>query len=140
MLRRMLKTAIPGALVLFAALSPALLAHHSNANYDAKVEKSMKGTVVDYDWGNPHVLVIWDVTDPSGKVVRWTGDLASVESEQADGLSRHTLKPGDEVIMTVHPAKDGTPYANIIQIRRGDGTMILAVRSQGPKPAAVSKQ
>jgi hypothetical protein len=139
MLRSTLKIAIPLAMVLFAALSPAVQAHHSNANYDAKVEKSMKGTVVDYDWGNPHVLVIWDVKDPGGKTVRWTGDLASVESEQADGLTRHTLKPGDEVIMTVHPAKDGTPYANIIQIRRGDGTMILAVRSQGPKPASAGK-
>ena len=115
-------------------------AHHAWGGYDMKNLSTIKGTVSQFDWGNPHVLVIWDVTDPSGKVVRWTGDLASVESEQADGLTRHTLKPGDEVIMTVHPAKDGTPYANIIQIRRGDGTMILAVRSQGPKPAAVSKQ
>lgn len=135
MLQRITKIALPAAMIFFATLSPALLAHHSNANYDAKVEKPLKGTIVDYDWGNPHVLVVWDVKDPSGKVVRWTGDLASVESEQADGLNKHTLKTGDEVIITVHPAKDGSPYGNIVQVRRGDGTMILAQRSQGPKPA-----
>ena len=135
MLRRITRIALPVAIVLFLMLSPAVLAHHSNANYDAKVERLLKGTVVEYDWGNPHVLVIWDVKDSSGKVVRWTADLASVESEQADGLTKHTLKPGDEVIISVHPAKDGSPYGNIIQIRRGDGTVILAERSQGPKAA-----
>jgi hypothetical protein len=135
MLRRIFRIAVPLAIFLFPTLNPAVLAHHSNANYDAKVEKSLKGTIAEYDWGNPHVLVIWDVKDDSGKAVRWTGDLASVQSEQADGLTKHTLKPGDAVIVTVHPAKDGTPYGNIVQIRRGDGTMILAVRSQGPRPA-----
>lgn len=134
MLRRTLMIAVAVVMVVFPMLNAPVLAHHSNANYDQKNVINLKGTIVEYDWGNPHVLIFWDVKDDSGKVVRWTGDLASVESEQADGLTRHTLKPGDEVIMTVHPAKDGSPHSLIVQMRRADGTMILAQRTHGAQP------
>ena len=127
-------TLVLAVMVVLPLWNSPVLAHHSNANYDSKKIVDLKGTVAEYDWGNPHVLIVWDVKDDSGKVVRWTGDLASVESELADGLTRNSLKPGDSLILSVHPAKDGTPYANIVQIRRGDGTMILAQRTQGPKP------
>jgi hypothetical protein len=111
-----------------------VLAHHSNANYNQKVDVDLKGTVVEYDWGNPHVLVVWDVKDASGKAVRWVGDLASVESMMASGMSRNTLRTGDPVIMTVHAAKDGSPHAVIVRIRRADGTMVLSQRTYGPQP------
>ena len=121
----MLRRTLP-MIGLFAALisSAPVLAHHSNANY-AKTEVTMKGTVVEYDWGNPHVIVIWDVKDDSGNTVRWTGDLASVSSLMADGMTKNSLKPGDDVIMTVYPAKAGTPFSVISQIRRGDGSIVL---------------
>ena len=57
-------------------LSRPLLAHHSTAAYSAN-EVTLKGTVVEYDWGNPHVVVVWDVKDDSGNTVRWTGELPS---------------------------------------------------------------
>jgi hypothetical protein len=52
-------------------------------------------------------------------------ELASVSSLLADGMSKNSLKPGDSVIMTVRPAKAGTPHSVISQIQRGDGTMVL---------------
>jgi hypothetical protein len=120
--------------VFLPMLSSPALAHHSNANYNQKVDVDLKGTIVEYDWGNPHVLVVWDVKDAGGKAVRWVGDLASVESMMASGMSRNTLRPGDPVIMTVHAAKDGSPHAVIVRIRRADGTMVLAQRTYGPQP------
>jgi len=120
--------------VFLPMLSSPALAHHSNANYNQKVDVDLKGTVVEYDWGNPHVLVVWDVQDASGKAVRWVGDLASVESMMASGMTRNTLRPGDPVIMTVHAAKDGSPHAVIVRIRRADGTMVLSQRTYGPQP------
>src|ERR1700688_2149464 len=111
MLRRTIMIAVLVAAVLFPMLSAPVQAHHSNANYDESKTVTLKGTVVSWDFGNPHVLVVWDVKDESGKVVRWESFLASVETELANGLTKTTFKPGDSVIMTVHAAKDGSPHS-----------------------------
>lgn len=125
MLRPTLKIAALFAVITLAMAHRPLLAHHGTALWQAD-EVAQKGTVVDYVWRNPHVLVIWSVKDDSGKVVQWTGELASPESLMADGgMTRDTLKPGDEVIMYVRPAKSGAPNSVIDQIKRADGTMVL---------------
>lgn len=104
---------------------PPALAHHGTALWqDAEV--AQKGTVVQYVWRNPHVLVVWSVKDDAGKLVQWTGELASTESLMADGgMTKDTLKPGDEVIMYVRPAKSGAANSVIDQIKRADGAMVL---------------
>jgi Family of unknown function (DUF6152) len=124
MLRHSLKTSALFAVSAFAMALP-LLAHHGTALWQAG-EVAQKGTVVDYVWRNPHVLVTWSVKDESGKVVQWTGELASPESLMADGgMTKDTLKAGDEVIMYIRPAKSGAPNSVIDQIKRADGTMVL---------------
>jgi uncharacterized protein DUF6152 len=124
MLRRTLQIAAL-LMVAFPAADRPLLAHHGTALWQPG-EVAQKGTVVDYVWRNPHVLVVWSLKDDSGKVVQWTGELASPESLMADGgMTRDTLKPGDEVIMYVRPAKSGAPNSVIDQIKRADGTMVL---------------
>jgi hypothetical protein len=40
-------------------------------------------------------------------------------------MTKSTLKPGDEVIMYVRPAKSGSPHSVVDQIRRADGSMVL---------------
>jgi hypothetical protein len=127
MSRRRIMIAVLVAAVLFPMLIAPVQAHHSNANYDSAKTVTLKGTVVDYDWGNPHVIMVWDVKDKdTGKVVRWEAFLASVETELANGLRKNTFKPGDPVIMTVHAAKDGSPHSVAAEVRRGDGTVVCA--------------
>jgi hypothetical protein len=115
------------ALVLIAVLAmPAVvaLAHHSAANYGDKLT-TMSGTVVEYRWRNPHVTVLWDAKDDTGKVTRWRGELASVSSLMGHGLTKNSLKPGDEIRITVFPSKVGTPESVIVNILRPDGTVVL---------------
>jgi len=135
MSRRTLLIAVVAVITLLPALNRPVLAHHSGAAFGTN-ELTLKGTVAEYDWGNPHVLVVWDVKDDGGKVTRWSGELASVSSMLADGMTKSSLKPGDDVIMTVHPAKSGNPQSVIVQIRRGDGTMLLAWSRRGGGAAA----
>ncbi|PYU20855.1 MAG: hypothetical protein DMG30_19700 [Acidobacteria bacterium] len=119
MLPRTLKIAAVFAIVAFPLANLPVLAHHGTALCQAD-EVAQKGTVVDYVWRNPHVLVVWTVKDESGKVVQWTGELASPESLMADGGMT-----SDEVTMYVRPAKSGAPNSVIDQIKRADGTMVL---------------
>lgn len=125
MRRPMFVTASLVAMIVFPILSRPAQAHHGTALWSPD-EVTLKGTVVEYVWRNPHVLVIWDVKDDKGSVVQWTGELASPETLMGDGgMTKSTLKPGDEVIMYVRPAKSGAPHSVIDQIKRGDGTMVL---------------
>jgi|SRR5215471_11465350 len=130
MLRRMRMVALLAAGVLFPMWTAPVLAHHGNAAWSTS-ESTLKGTVVDYVWRNPHVLLVWTTKDDSGKEVQWTGEVGSPESMMADdGWTKETFKPGDEIVLIVRPAKSGAPNAVIDQIKRADGTVAMRYSRQ----------
>ena len=110
--------------VVFPMFAGVASAHHSAAHY-GNVEKQLKGTVLEFRWRNPHVYIIWEVKDASGKSVQWIGELASVTSSIADGMTKDSVKPGDEIIVTAYPTKAGTPESLIRKIVKADGTPII---------------
>ena len=55
---------------LFAMLGGLVSAHHSTAGYDKAKTVALKGTVAEWIWRNPHCIMVWDVKDANGKVVR----------------------------------------------------------------------
>src|ERR1700680_5239296 len=117
MVRHIFRSAALAAIVLLPMLTSALLAHHGNAAWSAN-EVTLKGTVVDYVWRNPHVLLAWTTTDDNGKVVQWKGEVASPEAMMADdGWTTETFKPGDELVLVLRPAKSGVPHGVIDKIK-----------------------
>jgi hypothetical protein len=121
---------ILASVVVFAIPSSVVFAHHSNAEYGDKMV-TMSGTVKEYRWRNPHVTVVWDVKDTDGKVTTWRGELASVTSVMGHGLTKNSLKAGDEIKIAVFPSKLGTPESVIVYITRADGTVVLGWGQQG---------
>jgi len=132
MLRRMLIVPALAVLVVLPMLSLPVLAHHSGAAFSDS-QTVVKGTVVEYIWRNPHIRVVWDTKDASGKVVRWSGEMASVTSMLADGMTKDSLKPGDELSLRIKPSRAGTPVSIIVQIQRPDGTWVLKQGRRGGK-------
>jgi len=126
---------------LILALSQAAVAHHSTTYYGLE-PKVMQGTVVEFRWRNPHAVVVWDTKDDNGKAVRWAGELSSVTTLMGDGLTKDSLKPGDEIIFNVRPSKAGTPAAVIQSMKKTDGTWVLRWSTQsetGLTPEQVGK-
>src|SRR5438477_6737370 len=123
-LQKLFGIAILGLVIVFGLSAAIASAHHSNAEYTNKLTK-MEGTVVEYRWRNPHVTVVWDSKDETGKVVRWRGELASITTVMGSGLAKDSLKPGDPVKMSVYASKLGTPESVIQYIQRPDGTVVL---------------
>ncbi len=121
--------AMLGLVVLFPVLSHVVLAHHSNTYYSVET-KVIKGTIVEFRWRNPHAIVVWDVKDDAGKVVRWAGELSSVTTLMGDGLRKDSLKPGDEITFVIRPSKVGSPQASIQSMKRPDGTFVLQWSTQ----------
>jgi len=116
-------------LTAISLLSVVASAHHSNAEYTNTLTV-MDGTVVEYRWRNPHVTVVWDSKDGDGKVVRWRGELASITTVMSSGLTKDSLKPGDQVKMSVYASKLGTPESVIQYIQRPNGTVVLGWSNQ----------
>lgn len=106
------RAAIPPALLLlFLAACGPLLAHHGNAAYDEEHPITIKGTVTEVVWSNPHCQFYVDVKDSKGAVVSWAIESQSPGILHRNGWTRESLKAGDQVTITLAPAKNGAPVA-----------------------------
>ena len=99
------------AVIGLLGISAPLFAHHGNAAYDAEKTTTVKGTVTDYIWSNPHVFVKLDGKDDNGNVVHWIVEGQNPVSMTQIGWTKNTFKAGDEVEMDAIPAKNGNPVA-----------------------------
>jgi len=108
-------------LVVSLATSVPMLAHHGGALYDNSKTISLTGTVTDYQLANPHPTISFDVKDESGKIQHWFVESSYVRDFIKKGWTVDTLKPGDQVTITLHPAKSGTPIGSLQKITYADG-------------------
>ena len=100
------KLGIVGLMVGFVAFSVPLFAHHGAASFDTSKMVTVTGTVTEYIWSNPHVLVKLDAKDESGNVAHWVVEAWNPVTQAGRGWSKNTFKPGDEVTADVTPAKN----------------------------------
>lgn len=82
-------------------------AHHGTAEYDNTKTISQQGTVTALQYLNPHALILFNVKDDKGQSTEWTAELQSPNLLSRRGWSRSTLKPGDQIIVTGRPVKNG---------------------------------
>jgi hypothetical protein len=99
------------AIVSMLLCAASVFAHHGNSAYDETVRVTIKGTVTEFVWTNPHSQVYLDVTDKNGKVVRWGVETNSPAILTRAGWTRKSLKYGDQVTIILCPAKNGAPVA-----------------------------
>ena len=106
--------------VLLAAtvltLSAPLFAHHGNAALDVGKKVTVKGTVTEWLWANPHCWLKVDVKDDSGKVVNWVGETNNAADMIEKGWSKQTFKVGDQVSVTMEPVKNGKPAGKVLEV------------------------
>jgi Family of unknown function (DUF6152) len=114
--------AVAGAILMLGAV---VLAHHSAAQYSREI-MTTRGTVEQYIWRNPHVTLIWNVKGANGETRQWVGELASVTSMIADGMTKDSLKPGQEVEVIACPSMiPGSHEAWIRTIKTAAGKVVV---------------
>ena len=87
---------------------------------------TMKGTVKEWVWKNPHCFVVYEVKEADGKVVEWTAETSSTSSMVGEfGWSRTTLKAGDELIISVLPSRAGSLAGLLYKIVAADGKVLI---------------
>ena len=109
-----------------AGLVASVQAHHSNAAFDLGKEITLKGSVTEWFWANPHCILQLDVKDEQGQVEHWVTEGGNPPGMTNDGWSKTFLKSGDRVTVTVQPAKNGKPFGRLVQIVLPSGKTLSA--------------
>jgi hypothetical protein len=118
-------------------VSIPLSAHHGTANFENDPAKrvTVKGTVVEWVWANPHCFLQFDVKGEDGKMVRWVVETSNPPDMVNRGWSIRSFKAGDEVTVTIKPVKNGKPIGSVVKVVLADGRVLSAT---GPEPAPTS--
>jgi len=109
---------------LVAALlwvSGSAFAHHGAAGYDSNKLTTLKGTVTDYRFQNPHAQIFIDVKDSSGKVQNWVLEAVGIATLSRSGWTKSIMKPGDAITVTGNPAKNGSPSMRLTKVVLASG-------------------
>jgi len=108
---------IPVSLAIIVCAIPLLAHHGTAASYDQKKVLTVKGTVSEFLWRNPHCALFLDVKEESGKVVNYSIEMFSPSLMVGRGYTKNVLKRGDEVTIDVHPSLAGTPSGECLGCR-----------------------
>ena len=110
--------------LLFAAIpfSRPLQAHHGEANYDLSKVVSVKGTVTEFHFINPHVEVYLDVKNDKGEIEKWVGEARSPAMlVRIGGWDKNTIKVGDLITASGYRTKNGSNILRLLSIVLPDG-------------------
>jgi Family of unknown function (DUF6152) len=109
-----------------ALMSGAALAHHSFAMFDQDNPIELEGTVQEFKWTSPHSFILLRVKEQDGNVTVWNLEAGSPTALSREGWTAKTIKPGDEVRVTVEPLRSGAPGGawNVNKIKYKDGQPI----------------
>lgn len=118
--------------IVASIFSAPLFAHHGNAAYEMEKSITLKGTVTLWVWANPHCVLLFDVTDDHGQLVAWSAETENPSSMVHYGYTRQSMKPGDQVTVTVLPAKNGKPIGRIVEVVLPSGQKLAGRGLQGP--------
>jgi uncharacterized protein DUF6152 len=124
----MRKTAIAAMVVAIgvAAFCIPLMAHHGTAAFENEKRVTLKGTVTEWLWSNPHCLLQFDVKGDDGKVVRWVGETQNPVSMTDRGWSKAAIKTGDEVTVVMLPVKNGMPLGRVVSVALPNGKTLVS--------------
>jgi hypothetical protein len=104
------------AIFLLMDLVPAH-AHHGASMFDMKQLLTVKGTVTSFEWENPHAMIYADVKDDKGNVQKWSIEIrGGPNALTRAGWNKDALKPGDQVTLIGHPAKNGTNSMRLAKV------------------------
>ncbi len=104
------------------AFAGSTFAHHGLSAYDEKNPVTLKGTVTEFAWSNPHSQIYFDVTDDKGKVTHWACETLNPARLLRAGWNRHSMKPGDQITISLIVAKSGAPVGFLRKLVLADGT------------------
>ena len=120
-------------LLTFFVLATGLLmicstvfAHHGEAgSYDNSMRITVKATVSEIVWTNPHAQLIFDFKNDKGVSEHWGVEMLSPGNLVRIGWNKDTIKPGDSILVSMTPAWNDRPFGNCGHIVSPAGKMFV---------------
>ena len=98
------------------AIGIPLFAHHGTAGvYDFTVRITTKATVTEYIWHNPHVQIYFSLKNDKGEEQTWGVETVSPGNALANGWTKNSFKPGDQLLVSFVPAKGDRTFGTCTQ-------------------------
>lgn len=112
-----------GGLLAMAAASAA--AHHSFAIFDHTRTLTLRGTVLTYQWTNPHGYIQLEVESGLDNVAEFSLELTSINMLRRAGWRSSDLSPGDRITVITAPLLDGEPGGLLLELEKADGRKLV---------------
>jgi hypothetical protein len=112
----------------FLATGAPASAHHSFAMFDALHPKEISGTVKEFRFVSPHTILIVTVKGDDGIEKDWILEGGAPGLQVREGLTSKSLKPGDEIMVTINPLHSGAEGGSYqpAQVKFKDGRLVAA--------------
>ena len=109
------------ALVIsLGALTGPVVAHHAwPVSYSKLV--TVKGTVAEFTWANPHPMMSLDVRAADGTAEKWSVGGPALNRMEGNGWTRNTVKMGDVITATGYQFADGQKIIRLEKVIMPDG-------------------
>jgi hypothetical protein len=130
-----MKSTLAFAAAAALGLSASADAHHSFAMFDRTKNMTIEGTVVEFEFTNPHSWLYVETEGADGNMAEWTIEMGSPGGMRRAGWEVDTVKPGDKVVVEIHPLKDGTYGGQYLEATLPDGR-VMGGGDSGIAPAA----
>jgi len=118
-------------------VSGTALAHHSFAMFDQSRKLPLSGTVVDFQWTNPHSFIDLKVPKADGTSEVWHVELNSPNNLKRQGWKSNAMKPGDKVVVVINPLRDGQHGGLFLKVTLPDGSVLGDPTRRGDGPINV---
>jgi hypothetical protein len=110
-----------GVLAVLLMVSVPMFAHHGTSAYDTTKLTTVKGTVTDFQFNNPHVMISVETKDDRGKVEMWIGEANSPNVLTRHGWDRDIIKKGDQIAIIGYRPKNGAKTLRLQKVVLSSG-------------------
>ncbi|HWF12565.1 MAG TPA: DUF6152 family protein [Candidatus Acidoferrales bacterium] len=108
-------------IAILSVVSIQVFAHHGASPYDTSKLSTLKGTVSDFQFINPHVEISVDVTNDKGKVETWIGEANSPNVLSRHGWDKDIIKKGDQITVIGNQGKNGSKTLRLQKVILSNG-------------------
>jgi hypothetical protein len=134
-----------GLAASLAAVAVPAIAHHGTLiSYDRDQQWTRDVVITQFHYANPHPQLFFDVTDDSGNVVHWAGEMLPnpaglLRVGWTKARSLEALAPGKRMRITIAPARAGGLVGLVMKITDLEGTEVVSDSVPYPQPATAAQ-
>ena len=117
-----------GCAALTLLAGAAALAHHSFTEFDRDTEIVTTGTVVRWEFNNPHSWLRMNIPNADGTQTLWSFEGSGPTSLIQRGITGATFEPGDTVTLMYCKMRDGRNGGHMGWAKLADGSFVAVYR------------